>query len=87
MEPTLLVAAIVLAGLVIRTALAELREPGSARYQWAFLSDARALWTGAVIGLVLGLLGWQHAGGEGIVWAAIAALLAAFVAGSGRGSR
>lgn len=40
----------VLALLVIRTAVAELRNPGTARRPWAFLRDTRALTTGPVPG-------------------------------------
>ncbi|MEV6578640.1 hypothetical protein AB0M92_10835 [Streptomyces sp. NPDC051582] len=84
MGATLLVAAMVIAALVVRTALAELREPGSGRRQWMFLTDRRAVSAGALIALVLGLLGWRQAGVEGLVWAGLAGILVAFVMGQGR---
>ncbi|MFI5666305.1 hypothetical protein [Streptomyces sp. NPDC051704] len=84
MGTTLVVAAIVIAAVVVRTAVAELREPGSGRRQWSFLSDSRALSAGAITALVLGLLGWRQAGGEGVVWAGLAGILVAFALGQGR---
>ncbi|MFD6229443.1 hypothetical protein ACFWFZ_21615 [Streptomyces sp. NPDC060232] len=82
MEATLLLAAIVLAALVIRAAVEELREPGRGRARWAFLKDRRALAAGAVVMLALGTLGWLLAGGQGLVWACLAALLAAYATNS-----
>ncbi|MGW6783524.1 hypothetical protein [Streptomyces sp. NPDC054987] len=79
MEGTLLLAAIVLAALVIRTAVEELREPGRGRARWAFLTDRRALTAG---GVVLVALGWLLAGGQGVVWACLAAVLAAYATNS-----
>ncbi|MCX4717752.1 hypothetical protein ACFWB2_39625 [Streptomyces virginiae] len=87
MGTTLVVAAIVIAAVVVRTAVAELREPGSGRRQWSFLTDSRALTAGAITALVLGLLGWRHAGGEGVVWAGLAGILVAFAMGQGRRPR
>ncbi|WP_229907285.1 hypothetical protein [Streptomyces vinaceus] len=84
MGATLVVAAIVIAALVVRSALAELREPGSGRRQWMFLTDRRAVSAGAFTALALGLLGWRQAGTEGAVWAALAGILVAFVMGQGR---
>ena len=51
MGTTLVVAAIVIAAVVVRTAVAELREPGSGRRQWSFLTDSRALTAGGGAGL------------------------------------
>ncbi|MFE2876163.1 hypothetical protein ACFXG6_05870 [Streptomyces roseus] len=85
MGATLLVAAIVLAALVVKAAAAELREPGSGRRQWTFLTDRRAVAAGAVTALALGLPGWRQAGVEGLVWAGLAGILVAFVMGQGRG--
>ncbi|APU42657.1 hypothetical protein [Streptomyces sp. TN58] len=82
MEGTLLLAAIVLAALVIRTAVEELREPGRGRARWAFLTDRRALTAGGVVLVALGTLGWLLAGGQGVVWACLAAVLAAYATNS-----
>ncbi|MFG2973869.1 hypothetical protein ACGFYY_12785 [Streptomyces sp. NPDC048331] len=87
MGASLVAAAVIAAALVIRTALAELGEPGSGRRQWTFLTDSRAASAGAVTGLVLGLLGWRQAGGEGAVWAGLAGVLVAFTVGQGRRPR
>jgi hypothetical protein len=61
--------AIVIAALVIRTAIGELRRPGSARRQWAFAADHRALAAGTAAALATVLLGWSPAGGAAIAWA------------------
>ncbi|MFE3582047.1 hypothetical protein [Streptomyces vinaceus] len=87
MGATLLVAAIVIAALVVRSALAELGEPGTGRRQWMFLTDRRALSAGALTALALGLPGWRQAGAEGAVWAGLAGMLVAFVMGQGRRPR
>ncbi|MFJ7586854.1 hypothetical protein ACIQZO_05555 [Streptomyces sp. NPDC097617] len=87
MGATLLAVTVVLAALVIRTAVAELREPGSGRRQWTFLSDRRALCAGALTAVILGMLGWLHAGPEGAVWAGLAAVLVAFTVPQGRRPR
>ncbi|MFE0578610.1 MULTISPECIES: hypothetical protein [unclassified Streptomyces] len=87
MEPTLLLAAVVLAALVIKTAVEELGEPGRGRARWAFLRDRRALAAGAVVTLVLGFLGWLLGGGEGLVWGCLAGVLAAYATNAhGRGT-
>ncbi|MBT2479739.1 hypothetical protein [Streptomyces sp. ISL-94] len=83
MAITLLSIAIVIAALVIKTAVAEIRVPGSGRRQWASLTDRRAVATGAAVGLALGLLGWAAAGPAAAAWAVLAGLLVAFVTGSG----
>ncbi|MEU7601894.1 hypothetical protein AB0B78_31950 [Streptomyces sp. NPDC040724] len=82
MAITFLSIAIVMAALVIRTAVAEIREPGSGRRQWAFLTDRRAMATGAAVGLALGVLGWAAAGPVAAAWAVLAGVLVAFVTGS-----
>ncbi|WP_405496089.1 hypothetical protein [Streptomyces sp. NBC_00096] len=81
MAITLLSIAIVVAALVIRTAVAEIRQPGSGRRQWQFLTNLRALATGALTALLLGLLAWTTAGPTA-ARAALAAVLVAYVAGS-----
>ena len=76
---SLLTVAIVVAALVIRTAVAELREPGSARTQWAFVTNARAVTTGAVAAVTLGLLGWRSSGYGALAWAVLVGVLVAFL--------
>ncbi|MCP3757227.1 hypothetical protein [Streptomyces sp. TBY4] len=79
MATTVLAIAIVLAALVIRTAVAELRVPGSGRGQWSFLSDRRALATGAATAVLLGWVGWAASGPAATAWAVLAGLLTAAV--------
>lgn len=76
---SLLTVAVVVAALVIRTAVTELREPGSARAQWAFATNARAVATGAVTAAALGLLGWQSGGYGAVAWAVLAGVLVAVI--------
>ncbi|MCX4515419.1 hypothetical protein OHA27_34905 [Streptomyces sp. NBC_01619] len=76
---SLLTVVIVVAALVIRIAVAELRRPGSARVRLAFLSNTRALTAGAVTAAVLGLLGWQSSGYGALAWAVLAGVLVAFI--------
>ncbi|QES47013.1 hypothetical protein DEJ50_03240 [Streptomyces venezuelae] len=78
MGPALLTAAIIIAVWIIRTAVRELRRPGSASAEWAFLRDPRALGTGAAAACPLGVLGWLQAGAEGLVWALLAAALVTY---------
>ncbi|MCX4632171.1 hypothetical protein [Streptomyces sp. NBC_01443] len=82
MAITLLSIAIVVAALVIRTAVAEVRQPGSGRKHWRFLTNPRALATGALTGLLLGLLAWTTAGPVAAAWAVLAGALVAYVAGT-----
>ncbi|MEV0925178.1 hypothetical protein AB0I99_08610 [Streptomyces spongiicola] len=77
---SLLTVAIVAAALVVRAALAELRDPGSTRARWAFASGTRAVTAGAVTAVVLGFVGWQHAGPGAVAWAVLAGALVAVVA-------
>ncbi|WP_327681545.1 hypothetical protein [Streptomyces sp. NBC_00467] len=76
---SLLTVAIVFAVLVIRTAVAELRKPGSARIQWAFVTNAQAVTTGAVAAVMLGLLGWRSSGYGALAWAVLVGVLVAFL--------
>ncbi|WP_351230030.1 hypothetical protein [Streptomyces sp. NPDC002133] len=61
--------AIVIAALVIKTALSEIRRPGSARRQWAFAGNRRALAAGAIAAAATLLLGWPQTGPAAIAWA------------------
>ncbi|MGY4967885.1 hypothetical protein ACWGCC_01350 [Streptomyces nigrescens] len=77
MDASVLTVAIIAAALVIRTALSEIRSPGSARQEWAFVTDGVAMLSGAVAALCLGALGWYHAGCGAVEWAGPAGLLVA----------
>ncbi|MEU4492922.1 hypothetical protein AB0F96_05530 [Streptomyces sp. NPDC023998] len=72
---------IVVAALVIRTALGEIRRPGTARQQWRFLTNTAAVMTGAAasataLGTAVAVsgLGPGHA-----VWALLGGVLTAFI--------
>ncbi|AWN30674.1 hypothetical protein DKG71_35400 [Streptomyces sp. NEAU-S7GS2] len=71
---------IVVAALVIRTALGEIRRPGTARRQWRSLTNRRAASAGAVSAAALG--GALACGGSGpghAVWALLGGVLTAFI--------
>ncbi|WP_327381502.1 hypothetical protein [Streptomyces sp. NBC_01207] len=85
MTVTLLTIAIVVAALVIRTAVAELRVPGSGQRQWAFLTDRRAWAVGTGTAAALGIVGWATAGPTAAVWAVVAGLLVASLTRAGDG--
>ncbi|MFI6144428.1 hypothetical protein [Streptomyces sp. NPDC051109] len=82
MATALISIAIVVAALVIRTAVAEIRRPGSGRRHWRFLTDPRALATGALAALLLGLLAWTTAGPVAAAWAVLAGALVGYVVGT-----
>ncbi|MFD8413918.1 hypothetical protein [Streptomyces sp. NPDC059650] len=82
LEPALLTAVFVLAVLVVRIAVGELREPGRGRADWEFLKDRQALVAGAAVALVSCVLGWWYAGGQGLVWGALAGVLVAYATGA-----
>ncbi|MFC5219930.1 hypothetical protein [Streptomyces coerulescens] len=81
MEPSLATAPILIAVLVIRTAVMQLRDPGSARREWAFVRDGVALAGGALTALVVGALGWSYGAYGVVAWALLAGLLVAQVMG------
>lgn len=72
---------IVVAALVIRTAVLEKAKPGTARREWSFLSNRTALVVGGVVFLAMSTAvaasgyGWGN-----LAWALLAGLLAAFIA-------
>ncbi|MEU9284829.1 hypothetical protein AB0D57_08875 [Streptomyces sp. NPDC048275] len=74
---SLLALAIIMAALVIKTALGELRQPGSARQQWAFSTDRYALAAGAIAAAATVLLGWQEIGAAAAAWALLIGALTA----------
>ncbi|TXS22928.1 hypothetical protein EAO71_23025 [Streptomyces sp. ms191] len=77
MDPTAMTAVIVAAALVCRAAVLELREPGTGRRAWAFVTDRRALGTGATVALLLGVVGWGAVGGTAVVWACLVGVVVA----------
>ncbi|MEV5911272.1 hypothetical protein [Streptomyces chartreusis] len=81
MEPSLVTALVVAAALAIKTAVLALRDPGSARREWAFLTDRGALAGGALTTLVVGAAGWAYGGYGVLAWAMLAGLLVAQVMG------
>lgn len=70
---------VAIAALVIRTAIGEIRRPGSARRQWAFLGSGRAMTAGLATALVVAVTGWQQAGAAVLAWALLAGGLVAFL--------
>lgn len=80
-DTSLLAPVIVIAALVIRTALTEFRDPGSARRQWAFVTNARAMAAGATVAAATILIGGQRFGWAAAAWALLAGALTAFVTG------
>ncbi|MCX4776925.1 hypothetical protein [Streptomyces sp. NBC_01264] len=78
---SLLAPVIVIAALVIRTALTELRDPGSAQRQWAFAANARAMAVGATVASAIILIGGQRFGWAASAWALLAGALTAFLTG------
>ncbi|MGW7327095.1 hypothetical protein ACWGIU_00365 [Streptomyces sp. NPDC054840] len=79
-DASLLAPVIVIAALVIRTAITELRHPGSARRQWAFATNPRAIASGATVAAATVLIGGARFGWAA-AWALLAGALAAFVTG------
>ncbi|MEU5757035.1 hypothetical protein [Streptomyces sp. NPDC047829] len=68
----LIAPAVIAAALVIRTAIAELRVPGSARTAWAFTRDPAAAATAAV---VLGVVTVTGGGWDAAAWGLLAGAL------------
>ncbi|MGW7033001.1 hypothetical protein ACWGFX_38310 [Streptomyces xanthophaeus] len=80
-DASLLAPVIVIAALVIRTAVTELRHPGSTRRQWAFATSPRAMAAGATVAAATVLIGGTRYGWAAAAWALLAGALAAFVTG------
>ena len=71
---------VVIAALVIRTALGEIRRPGTARRQWRFLTNKRAVMAGAGSAAVLGsALAYGGSGPGHALWALLGGVLTAFI--------
>ncbi|GGR20477.1 hypothetical protein [Streptomyces roseolus] len=77
--PALLGCAVVVAALVIRTAVTETRRPGSARRDWAFLSTRQGWGTFLVTACVLAATTYATTGPTYLPWALLAALLITYV--------
>ncbi|MFJ4791077.1 hypothetical protein [Streptomyces sp. NPDC088794] len=65
--------------LVIRTALVEIRHPGSARRQWCFLARRQPMISGATVAVLLSVGGWRAAGFASVAWAVLAGALIAHI--------
>ncbi|MEW2585604.1 hypothetical protein [Streptomyces virginiae] len=76
-EYSLLAPVIILAALVIRTALTELRQPGSARHQWAFATSPAAMAAGATVAAAITVIGVSRIGWAAAAWALLAGALTA----------
>lgn len=74
-DTSLLAPAIMAAVLVIRTALREFRRPGSAREEWAFATNRRAMTAGAAAAAAVVLLGWHQSGPAAAAWALLVGAL------------
>ncbi|MFF0051676.1 hypothetical protein [Streptomyces sp. NPDC005498] len=72
---------IVITALVIRTAITELRRPGSARRQWAFATNPRAMAAGATVAAATLLIGGTRYGWPAAAWALLTGALTAFLTG------
>ncbi|WP_331747337.1 hypothetical protein OG365_40300 (plasmid) [Streptomyces sp. NBC_00853] len=81
-DASLLAPVIVIASLVIRTAVTELRRPGSGRRQWAFATSPLAMASGATAAAATVLTGGDHYVWATAAWALLAGALVAFVTGS-----
>lgn len=75
--PALLGAAVVLALLVIRTAVREMRKPGSAREEWTFLGERRGLLVFLGTASLLATVSWTISGPAHLPCVCLAALLVA----------
>ncbi|WP_340377607.1 hypothetical protein U5640_22720 [Streptomyces sp. SS7] len=69
--------AVITAALVIKTAVGEIRRPGTARRQWAFAKDRRAWAGGVATAAATVLLGWAETGVGAVAWALLVGALTA----------
>lgn len=79
MDASLMAPMTVVAVLVIRTALVEMRHPGSARRQWCFVARRQPMAAGATVAVLLCVGGWRAAGIASVGWAVLAGALVAHV--------
>jgi hypothetical protein len=78
---SLLPVLVVVAALMIRAAIGELRRPGSVRQQWTRATSGPAVAAGVVAAVAVALTGWSQAGAVALAWAALAGALVAFLVG------
>ncbi|MEF2528897.1 MULTISPECIES: hypothetical protein [Streptomyces] len=81
-DASLLAPVLVAAALVIRTAVVEMRQPGSARRTWAFTGSPRAMAAGATVTAAVLLTGAGRNGWSAVAWAVLAGALTAHLTGS-----
>ncbi len=81
MGPSLMTVAIIVAALVIRTVVMELRAPGSARQEWAFATNGSAVSAGVSAAVLLSAMGWQSMGYAALAWSTLAGVLVAYIVG------
>ncbi|WP_328769842.1 hypothetical protein [Streptomyces sp. NBC_00286] len=77
----LLPVVIVAAALVIRTAIGEIRRPGTVREQWTSATSGRAVAAGVVTAVAITVTGWQEAGPAALAWAMLTGALVALLMG------
>lgn len=80
-DTSLLAPMIIIAALVVRTALTELKQPGSARRQWAFVTNPKAMTAGATVATATVLIGGASFGWAAAAWALLIGALTAFLTG------
>ncbi|MDX3525566.1 hypothetical protein P1P75_03750 [Streptomyces sp. ID05-39B] len=78
-ETSVLMPVIIVVALVIRSAFTEIRHPGSARREWAFITSRRAMAAAGVVAVTA--IGWSRAGWAAVAWALLAGALTAYVIG------
>ncbi|MET9852104.1 hypothetical protein ABZY57_03975 [Streptomyces sp. NPDC006450] len=78
-DTSLLTPLIIIAALVIRTALTELRHPGSARRLWAFATSPKAMAAGASVAAATVLIAATHYGWVVAAWALLIGGLTAYL--------
>ncbi|MFH9826506.1 MULTISPECIES: hypothetical protein [Streptomyces] len=80
-ETSVLMPVIIVVALVIRSAFTEIRHPGSARREWAFITSRRAMAAAGVVAVTVTAIGWSQAGWAAVAWALLAGALTAYVIG------
>ncbi|WP_284581581.1 hypothetical protein [Streptomyces sp. 2P-4] len=80
-DASLLVPVLAAAALVIRTAVLEMRQPGTARRTLAFAGSPRAMAAGATVTAAVLLTGAGRGGWTAVAWAVLAGALTAHLTG------